>query len=82
MRLIAREKEDSLAAVQARLLFRGLGTTRAELLAKIEARSKVKTNEIKTTESEYSSVSSTQKNINVAFDSNIAQQSKKEVNNN
>ena len=49
MRLMANEKEDPMAAVQARLLFRGLGITRAELKEKVEARDRVKS-----TESEYS----------------------------
>ena len=46
---MANENEDPMAAVQARLLFRGLGITRAELKEKVEARCRVKS-----TESEYS----------------------------
>ena len=46
---MANEKEDPMAAVQARLLFRGLGITRADLKEKVEARDR-----IKSTESEYS----------------------------
>ena len=46
---MAYENEDPKAAVQARLLFRGLHITRAQLKEKVEARSKSKS-----TESEYS----------------------------
>ena len=73
MRLMASENEDSMAAVQARLLFRGLGITRAELKEKVAARCRVKS-----TESEYSDP--IQPNITMAaIDNNINEQSHKTI---
>ena len=68
IRLIAMEKTDSTALVQARLLFRGMGVSRAELIAKVEARNKVKPAELRATESEYNEA--TQKNIAAAKEVN------------